>query len=1468
MGKGSGGQSTNTVVQNSQPPAAVLAQYQNVQSQANQASKNPYYYYPGQLVAGLSPAQSGAIADTQNIAGALENPANTYGQLAPFLNSGSTMLSTGAGLLGGTLGNLSALENPANTYGQALPFINAASQLTAQGSSPISAGEINNYMNPYLQQVGQTTMAEMQQNNAIQQQQLLGSAAASGALGGNRVGLAQSALANQQDLAANATLANINAQGYNTALGAAQTTAGQQLQGGFLMGQTGQLAENAALTGLSAPISEAGALAQGYGNLGTSMAGLGSTAEGGALQALQGGLTGAGAQLTAGSAAQQQQQNELNAAYQQWLGGVQYPFQNVQFLSNIAGGLGSLSGGSSSTQYPSPAVGSQILGGLTGTAALLGGLSKAGMFGAGGLGGLLGIGASAAPTVTSMMGPIFGAAAFAKRGGAIRYDQGGSVKPQDEIGDGSGVVGYLNSAPPSIHGAGPPQPPPANGTTPPWEHSDSQLAGFSSIPDLSKYIGKELSAKPQSDARGGVIHRDSGGGVEVPTPMDEQILDYQMVGQLAPGSQVRKISYQPPAGVYAAGGSAGMGPRGGMDGQVSSMPLVGAQGGLSAPNAGLFLPDTASPIRVPQAGGIAVPQAGGLSIPNVAAPTFTAPQTGAISIPTQATQAQFAPVQIPGTGQSVPMSGSYGTPSGYIDMVHGQQAVAQYNADLANAQAAAAAAKNAPPPPTQAPNDDAASVMFGPQNKRGGRIRRADGGDAVDPNAVDAAALGVPPGAIVAPSLPDQESQAPASTALTHSGLAAAPTVPPNTSLPASPQSGLGAPSKPSGDQQSGLGAVAPPPRVASSAPVPLDHNGIVQVGGDQAYQPSSVRNNNPLNLNYVPGQPGLDPNAPTDGRFARFLTQQDGVAAATRQLLMYRDRGINTVGSIIGTWAPSAENGQTSTANYIAHVSSALGVKPDQPLDLSNPDTMARLEQAMWQVESPKSAPDPRALAGGVEIGYQLARAPRGTQYAQAGMTDAGYGTPTAGLSTLPGTPQWFAATQPEVFGTLGQAQQPIQQTPVPPTTMQERLAESPWMALAKAGFGMMAGTSPFAGVNIGRGMLAGTQALDQIHAEQLRRQGLQFQSGNQNVRNVLAQREQALRSAELATHYGNAGTHAFAGFPAIQQGEITSGAVPGVTNPITGRTGTPMMPQAPSASANDPIVASPYGPLPLSQAQIMATRAQNAGGAPGAAAASFLSNLASERAANRLTTADGQVIPYPGAMQTAATLSASTNQVKAASNQVARMQEEVPAVQAVKQNLTELVDAAEKAGPNAAAGMDQGLARSALAVAHQIGLPVNGDLTQYASNADVIHKLSTTLATQAATMAGQQAYASLATQLSAVPTMHLSSKQAYDTVARSLAQFTQLKADLAGYAPQANAYIQAHPSNPQGWLQEFQASHPAAMYASRVTPIQTAVKGNQVIAPAGGLRAGYNYQVGGNVYQWTGSTWAPTDKLGNAEQ
>jgi hypothetical protein len=222
MGTGKGGAPTQVQQQTNQNVAYTptgLQGFQNIYNQASNVANTPYQPYTGELVAGVNPTEQAGIAQTQ-----------------------------------------------------------------AVGSQPLTSGQIQQYMNPYQSQVINATMGNIEQVNAAQQQQVTGQLnQAAGGVGADRVAVGQSQLAYQQGLAANQTLAGLNAQNYAQGLGAAQ-------------------------------------------------------------QQQQFGLQGAGAQIQAGGLQQQTQQAQDTAQYQQYLQQLAFPYQQAQFLAGIGlpalGGMG------------------------------------------------------------------------------------------------------------------------------------------------------------------------------------------------------------------------------------------------------------------------------------------------------------------------------------------------------------------------------------------------------------------------------------------------------------------------------------------------------------------------------------------------------------------------------------------------------------------------------------------------------------------------------------------------------------------------------------------------------------------------------------------------------------------------------------------------------------------------------------------------------------------------------------------------------------------------------------------------------------------------------------------------------------------------------------------------------------------------------------------------------------------------
>ncbi|HGF6560727.1 TPA: hypothetical protein ACF2YT_001646 [Providencia alcalifaciens] len=88
-------------------------------------------------------------------------------------------------------------------------------------------------------------------------------------------------------------------------------------------------------------------------------------------------------------------------------------------------------------------------------------------------------------------------------------------------------------------------------------------------------------------------------------------------------------------------------------------------------------------------------------------------------------------------------------------------------------------------------------------------------------------------------------------------------------------------------------------------------------------------RNNNPSNIREASNEigrdePGVDIYGNKKG-FAIFQDENDGRAALARQLLLFMDRGNNTLDGIMRKYAPRSDNNKTG--EYIQYMSQHMGV-------------------------------------------------------------------------------------------------------------------------------------------------------------------------------------------------------------------------------------------------------------------------------------------------------------------------------------------------------------------------------------------------------------------------------------------------------------------------------------------------------------------------------------------------------------
>jgi len=274
---------------------------------------NPYMQYQGQQTAGFTPLQQQSF----NSAGALQSS----GQL----QDASAM----AGMAG--MGGLNA------SYSYS-PY---------QTQSFTSPGVAQSYMNPYLQMSLAPQLAIQQQLQGAAQQTQNAQATQAGAFGGSRFGIQNAATGLNNQLAQQNLIGNAYNTAYNQAANQFNTEQGANQQAANLNAQQGQFGANLGLQGLNTALQSANTL----GTLGNNQYN----------QNL--GIIGLQNQL--GGEQQQQVQNAMNTDYQNFLNQQNFPYQQMNFMSNLIRGLPMTQQSASVYQAP-PSTLSQVAGlGLT-----------------------------------------------------------------------------------------------------------------------------------------------------------------------------------------------------------------------------------------------------------------------------------------------------------------------------------------------------------------------------------------------------------------------------------------------------------------------------------------------------------------------------------------------------------------------------------------------------------------------------------------------------------------------------------------------------------------------------------------------------------------------------------------------------------------------------------------------------------------------------------------------------------------------------------------------------------------------------------------------------------------------------------------------------------------------------------------------------------------------------------------------
>ncbi|RNW13751.1 hypothetical protein B9086_006390 [Morganella morganii subsp. morganii] len=119
----------------------------------------------------------------------------------------------------------------------------------------------------------------------------------------------------------------------------------------------------------------------------------------------------------------------------------------------------------------------------------------------------------------------------------------------------------------------------------------------------------------------------------------------------------------------------------------------------------------------------------------------------------------------------------------------------------------------------------------------------------------------------------------------------------------------------------------------------------------DEQYNPNrrGLRNNNPGNLIAAPNSTGYDYG--NDHRYVKFGSSRDGIAAMSRQLMLDAEDGLNTFDGLLKKYAPA--KAKNNTQGYIDRVSKGTGFGPHEPLNMHDPNVLAKVIPHMIKVEN-----------------------------------------------------------------------------------------------------------------------------------------------------------------------------------------------------------------------------------------------------------------------------------------------------------------------------------------------------------------------------------------------------------------------------------------------------------------------------------------------------------------------------------
>lgn len=507
---------SSTTTSSSGPPQQFLDAYTDVLGQANAVTQQPLQQYDA------GPDASNIVApwDVHQLDAfyALEGAQGNY---QPYMGLAGDYMTAGA-----QPWDMNYTFDVGGLTGAGLDAYSQAMRWAQMGAPPEDYGAaLQGYLDPWTNEVVNTTADLFNNQNAEQFNQGRGNAISQGAFGGDREAVMASEMARQQASAQDPVLAGLRSTGYTNAQQA--MTAEQQMAlqaAGIASGIGGhywdefnkQQGVDEAHEALMHQIAtNAG---YGFGSLGQ------------LVQSLSGNEINAW--LAAGNQIQAHQQQKLNVPYEQFMQRQAWPYQNVGWLANIATGLGGSAGGTASTTYPPPSTIGQIGGLATAGAGVYGLGTQSGWWGGSSSPGT----GSWAPETANpyYMGTWDGGGNWS----GVSAADGGAI-PQRAPG---GMVPDLSESPiPGAMGFGTPPAKPGGGMMtkaflqPNTSQTQSSSAGLGSILGPALSIGKLFLG---ANDGGAVDGYDNGGmvpqarGLAVPPDLSRPVIPaLQMAGR-------------------------------------------------------------------------------------------------------------------------------------------------------------------------------------------------------------------------------------------------------------------------------------------------------------------------------------------------------------------------------------------------------------------------------------------------------------------------------------------------------------------------------------------------------------------------------------------------------------------------------------------------------------------------------------------------------------------------------------------------------------------------------------------------------------------------------------------------------------------------------------------------------------------------------------------------------------------------